>query len=155
MTAALLRVIWTRFSDDDSKREPFRGYTDGRRWNGFECPHLPLAELVRVLDTLVEWGDEQSYEVIDDQNVRVRGVAEGEEYVLSAKLQPTAQGDLWLFDCGGAWTFVEAPTSPPQSDIDSPPLPCEHPEHRLGTHGRLRKHQRVCMNCGETVLRKS
>ena len=30
--------------------------------------------------------------------------------------------------------------------------PCEHPEHRLGTHGRLRSNQRVCMNCGDVVL---
>lgn len=39
-------------------------------------------------------------------------------------------------------------------DLDAPPPPCTHPEHRLGTHGRLRKHQRVCLNCGETVLKK-
>lgn len=37
-------------------------------------------------------------------------------------------------------------------DLDAPPPPCAHPEHRLGTHGRLRKHQRVCLNCGEVVL---
>jgi hypothetical protein len=37
-------------------------------------------------------------------------------------------------------------------DVDAPPPPCPHPEHRLGTHGRLRKHQRVCLNCGEVIL---
>lgn len=37
-------------------------------------------------------------------------------------------------------------------DLDAPPPPCTHPEHRLGTHGGLRKHQRVCLNCGEVVL---
>jgi len=35
---------------------------------------------------------------------------------------------------------------------ENPPRPCEHPEHRLGTHGDLRPHQRVCMTCGEVVL---
>ncbi|HSX23343.1 MAG TPA: hypothetical protein VLE97_11270 [Gaiellaceae bacterium] len=30
--------------------------------------------------------------------------------------------------------------------------PCLHPEHRLGTHGRLRSNQRVCMTCGDVVL---
>lgn len=31
-------------------------------------------------------------------------------------------------------------------------VPCAHPEHRLGTRGGLRPHQRVCMTCGEVVL---
>lgn len=29
---------------------------------------------------------------------------------------------------------------------------CLHPEHRLGTHGRLKSNQRVCMTCGDVVL---
>jgi hypothetical protein len=37
-------------------------------------------------------------------------------------------------------------------DIDAPPAPCTHPEHRLGTRGGLRKHQRVCLQCGNVVL---
>jgi hypothetical protein len=37
-------------------------------------------------------------------------------------------------------------------DIDAPPPPCPHPEHRLGTHGGLRKHQRVCLQCGSVIL---
>lgn len=37
-------------------------------------------------------------------------------------------------------------------DIDAPPPPCLYPDHRLGTHGRLLKHQRVCLNCGDIVL---
>lgn len=46
-----------------------------------------------------------------------------------------------------------AATSPAADvDVDAPPPPCAHPEHRLGTHGGLRKHQRVCLNCGEVVL---
>jgi hypothetical protein len=40
----------------------------------------------------------------------------------------------------------------PDVDVVAPPPPCLHPEHRLGTHGGLRKHQRVCLNCGEVVL---
>lgn len=37
-------------------------------------------------------------------------------------------------------------------DIDAPPTPCPHPAHRLGTRGGLRKHQRVCLQCGHVVL---
>lgn len=99
----------TRFMDDASGRT-FAGYTDGRRWNGFACPHLPLEEFRRVLDVLLEWGDEKHYTVIDDRQVRVHGVAGiADEYVMTAKHCATTDGDRWLFDCGGAWTFVEIP----------------------------------------------
>ena len=51
-------------------------------------------------------------------------------------------------------TTAEA-TSPAvdvEVDVDAPPTPCTHPEHRLGTRGGLRKHQRVCLQCGAVVL---
>ncbi len=38
------------------------------------------------------------------------------------------------------------------ADVDAPPAPCPHPEHRLGTRGGLKKHQRVCLQCGNVVL---
>jgi hypothetical protein len=106
----LFRPIVARFMDDASGRT-FAGYTDDRRWNGFACPHLPLDEFRRVLDVLLEWGDEQRYTVLDDsRQVLVHskaGVAD--DYVMTAKLVATTDGDRWLFDCGGAWTFVEIP----------------------------------------------
>lgn len=105
----LFRSIVVRFSDDDSGRT-FAGYTDDRRWNGLVCPHLPLDEFRRVLDVLLERGDEKQkhYTVIDDRQVRVHGVAGvADAFVMSAKLQATPDGDLWLFDCGGAWKFVD------------------------------------------------
>lgn len=34
------------------------------------------------------------------------------------------------------------------------PRACGHPEHRLGTRGGLRPHQRVCMTCGEVVIKR-
>lgn len=151
----MLHAIQTSFCDDNSGRDPFHGYTDGRRWNGFECPHLTLHEFKRVLDTLVEWGAEKSYEVIDDRNVRVHGVSEGVGFVMSAKCCTTTDGDRWLFDCGGAWTFVkavEATSSTTDVDIDMPPTSCTHPEHRLGTRGGLRKHQRACLQCGKVIV---
>ena len=99
--------IVVRFADDDSGRS-FSGWTNGRYWNGFACPHLPLDEFRRMLDVLLEWGDEQRYTVIDDQHVRVHGVTGvADEYVMTAQLQKTKYGEQWLFDCGGAWTFVE------------------------------------------------
>lgn len=105
----LFRPIVARFMDDASGRT-FAGYTDGRRWNGFACPHVPLDEFRRVLDVLLEWGDEKHYTVIDDQNVRVHGMAGvADAYVMTAKRCATTDGDRWLFDCGGAWTFIEIP----------------------------------------------
>jgi hypothetical protein len=108
----LFRPIVTRFMDDASGRT-FAGYTDGRRWNGFACPHMSLVEFRRVLDVLLEGGDELGqphYTVIDDQHVHVHGkVGVADAYVMTAKLIATTDGDQWLFDCGGAWTFVEIP----------------------------------------------
>ena len=148
----LLRPIVCRFAADASSRT-FSGYTDGRRlWNGFVCPHLPLDEFRRVLDVLLEWGDEKHYTVIDDRQVRVHGMSDAtDDYVMTAKLQATTDGDRPLFDCGGAWAFVDG-TSPATADVDAPPLPCTHPAHRLGTRGGLKKHQRVCLQCGAVVL---
>ena len=105
----LFRTIVVRFMDDASGRT-FSGYTDDRRWNGFQCPHLPLEEFQRVLDVLLEWGDEKHYTVLDDRQVRVHGmVSVADDYVMTAKLQATPDGDRWLFDCGGVWMFVEIP----------------------------------------------
>jgi len=103
----LFRSIVVRFADDNSGRT-FAGYTDDRRWNGLVCPHLPLDEFRRVLDVLLEGGVEQHYTVIDDRHVRVHGKAGvADAFMMSAKLQATPDGDLWLFDGGGAWRFVE------------------------------------------------
>lgn len=105
----LFRVIAVRLSDDSGST--FAGYTDDQRWNGLVCPHLPLDELRRVLDVLLERGGNQKpYTVIDGRQVRVHGVAGvADDFVLKAKLQATPDGDLWLFDCGGMWRFIEVP----------------------------------------------
>jgi hypothetical protein len=103
----LFRPIVVRFADDNSGRS-FQGYTDGRLWNGFTCPHLALDEFRRALDALLKGGDESPYTVIDDRQVRVHGeVGVADAFVITAKLAATTDGNRWLFDCGGAWTFVE------------------------------------------------
>lgn len=104
----LFRPIVVRFADDSSGRT-FRGYTDGRRWNGLTCPHLAIDEFRRVLDALLKRDDdEQHYTVIDDQQVRVHGRADvADAFVITAKLAATTDGDRLLFDCGGTWAFVE------------------------------------------------
>lgn len=99
---------------DDTSGRTFAGYSDGRRWNGFVCPHVPLDEFKRVLDVLLERGNERDnekhYTVLDDRQVRVHGmVGIADAYVMTAKLCATTDGDRWLFDCGGAWTFIEIP----------------------------------------------
>ena len=105
----LFRPVTVRFTDDDSGRT-FQGYTDGQRLDGLACPHLSLDEFRRVLDALLERGDdEQHYTVIDDRRVRVHGrPGVADAFVMTAKLAPTTDGNLWLFDCGGAWSFIEA-----------------------------------------------
>ncbi len=116
---APLRPIVVRFADVP---EPtFAGYTDGRLWNGFSCPYLPLNALCRVLALLVEWGDVRSFEIEEDGGVRVHGVAEAEgereDYMLIARRVETIDRHRWLFDCGGTWTFVEV-TSEAKLDAD-------------------------------------
>jgi hypothetical protein len=110
MAAVILHPVVVRFADDSSGRT-FSGYADGRLWNGFVCPHLPLSEFRCVLDVLIEWGDEQRYTVLDDsRQVLVHGKAGvAADFVMSAGLFATSDGDRWLFDCGGVWTFVEIP----------------------------------------------
>ncbi|HSX23341.1 MAG TPA: hypothetical protein VLE97_11260 [Gaiellaceae bacterium] len=105
----LFRSIVVRLSDDLGST--FAGYTDDQRWHGLVYPHLPLNELLRVLDVLLErGGGGKPYTVIDDRQIRVHGVVGvADDFVLKAKLQATPDGDLWLFDCGGMWRFTEVP----------------------------------------------
>lgn len=109
MTTKLFRPVVVRFMDDASGRT-FSGYTDDRRRDGSSCPHVPIDEFLRVLDALLGRGDEKHYTVVDDRSVRVHGKAGvADDYVVVAKLAATTDGDRWLFDCGGVWTFVEVP----------------------------------------------
>jgi hypothetical protein len=104
----LFRPVVVRFADDSSGRT-FQGYTDGQGWNGCMCPHLALDEFRRVLDALLKWDGEPHYTVIDDRQVRVHGKAGvADPFVITANLAATTDGNRWLFDCGGTWTFVEA-----------------------------------------------
>jgi hypothetical protein len=86
----------------------FAGYADGRLWDGFSRPYLPLNALCRVLAQLVAQGSVQSYEIEYDGGVRVRG-AEGDDYTLIARRVGTTDHhrDRWLFDCDAVWAFVE------------------------------------------------
>ena len=53
----------------------------------------------------------------------------------------------WLRVLAAAQAHAESAAS-----VEEVPSPCTHPEHRLGTHGRLKKNQRVCLQCGATVV---
>jgi hypothetical protein len=110
-TITPLRPIVVHFADAEAS-PTFAGYTNGRLWNGAECPQLPLAELRRLLALLVEWGEERSFEILGEHEVRVFGKGVGEDYTMSAKRVATTDGDLWLFDCGNkGWTFSEVAAS--------------------------------------------
>ena len=54
--------------------------------------------------------------------------------------------EIELFDPPGSLVRVH------RDSLREDTSPCLHPEHRLGTHGRLRSNQRVCMTCGDVVL---
>ena len=100
-----LLPITVHFSEDPE--HVFNGYTNGRHWNGFACPHLELDELRRVLELLVTWGDEVGFTVFaEEHTIHVQG-PNGDNYKMAAQCVTTIEGDKWLFDCGGAWTFVE------------------------------------------------
>ena len=62
--------------------------------------------------------------------------------------------ELVKLDGAAIETTAEAtrPATDVDVDVDAPSAPCTHPEHRLGTRGGLRKHQRVCLQCGAVVL---
>lgn len=45
-------------------------------------------------------------------------------------------------------------TEEPDDLVHVNAVTCTHPEHRRGTHGRLRSNQEVCMTCGAIVLKK-
>lgn len=62
-------------------------------------------------------------------------------------------------DESGVYTEVELLDEPGsrvvrvhRDSLREAPATCDHPEHRLGTHGRLKSNQRVCMTCGDVVL---
>ena len=54
----------------------------------------------------------------------------------------------WIRVLAAAQAHAEIAAAAPDMDQAQP---CPHPEHRLGTHGRLKKNQRVCLQCGQTV----
>lgn len=82
----------------------FQGYGRCACRDSFTYPHLALGEFCRLLEALIERGDEEDYAVIDARQVRVWGV--DCDRLLTAELVTTIDGPRWLFDCGD-WTFVE------------------------------------------------
>lgn len=90
----------------------FCGYTNGRYWNGFACPYLALDEFSHVLELLVAWGVEKGFTVFaEEHTVHVKG-PDGDDYKMTANCVATTDGDKWLFDCGGVWTFIELSEEP-------------------------------------------
>lgn len=155
----ILERITVEFADDD-EHHTFDGYTDLRRWNGWECPWFTVeaaeSALARInyrtrRATIAEaphgglWVNESGDLPTDAP------------YLLACKPMETVDGSHALIDCGGWLVFQRHRAAEPQEpkpveEIDLPAPPCPHPEHRLGTNGRLRKHQRVCLQCGEVVV---
>jgi hypothetical protein len=59
-------------------------------------------------------------------------------------------------DAGGTYTEIEVDdgrvVQVHRDSLRPAPIACAHPEHRLGTHGRLKRNQRVCLTCGAVVV---
>jgi hypothetical protein len=108
------RPLWTRpvplrpvIVRLDASEQTFAGYTDGRIWNGFSCPYLPLNALCGVLTQRISRGEVRSFEVEEDGGVLVHGLAGIEDRTLIARRVEIVGRHRWLFDCGGSWPFVE------------------------------------------------
>ena len=85
---------------DPEADPPLGGYTDGRTWNGFAIPLLPVGEVLRMFLMVVDAGTARE---IDANTVRITD-ADG-SYDLTATEITTEDGPRWLVDCNLAMTF--------------------------------------------------
>ena len=155
----ILERINVEFADDD-EHHAFDGYTDLRRWNGWECPWFTVEVAERALARINYRTRRATADEAPHGGLWVNESGDlptDAPYLLACTPTDTVDGSRALIDCGGWLVFqrpraVEPPETKATEEIDLPPGPCPHPEHRLGTHGRLRKNQRVCLQCGDVVL---
>lgn len=146
----ILERITVTFADDD-EHHAFDGYTDGRRWNGWECPWFPVEIAEKALARISYRTRRASTDDAPHGGLWVNerdDAPTDQPYLLASKRIATVDGDCDLLDCGGWLVFQRAS----DADVLGTYVPCEHPEHRLGTHGRLKRNQRVCLNCGDVIL---
>lgn len=105
-----LARITVTFADDD-EHHTFDGYTNGRRWNGWECPWFTVEAAEKALGrinyrTRRATSDEAPYGGLwvserDDGPTDV-------PYLLACKSVETVDGDQALMDCGGWLVFQRA-----------------------------------------------
>lgn len=93
----------------------FEGYTNGEKWNGFDCPLFELDESLKImedfndlneeleLDIKLVYNSEQDYFVEEDENYD-----EDEPIIYEPLLIKTSEGTKKVYPIGaGYWTWEE------------------------------------------------
>lgn len=106
-----LQPITVEFSDDDD-HHTFNGYTNGRRWNGWECPWFTL-ETAEPMFARINYRTRRA--TVDEAPHGGLWVNEADDlpteapYLLTCQPVTTSDGDRMLIDCGG-WLVFRATT---------------------------------------------
>ncbi len=89
------------------------GYTDGKTWNGFQCPWLPADELEDLLRWLADQGEIVSWDEVNERTYAIR--EHGMTYGYEAAEVETVDGRKLLFNCGNhGLAFVPEPDRCPK-----------------------------------------
>jgi hypothetical protein len=102
-----LTRITVEFADDD-EHFTFDGYTDGRRWNGWECPHLSIDVAENAFARINYRTRRASAEEAPDGGLWISESQDSPTdapYLLRCKRTSTVDGDRALMDCGGWLVF--------------------------------------------------
>lgn len=106
-----LHRITVEFSDDDERRT-FDGYTNGRRWNGWECPWFAI-ETAELMFARINYRTRRAS--VDEAPNGGLWVNEADDlpteapYLLTCQPVTTSDGDRMLIDCGGWLVFRATP----------------------------------------------
>lgn len=107
--SALTRI--TVVLADDDERYTFDGYTNGRRWNGWECPWFSIGIAEQMFARIECRTRRASAEEAPHGGLWVSERDDGPAdapYLLKCEPTATVDGDRPLMDCGGWLVFQNA-----------------------------------------------
>ncbi|HSX23342.1 MAG TPA: hypothetical protein VLE97_11265 [Gaiellaceae bacterium] len=102
--------ITVSFNDDD-EHFTFDGYTDGRRWNGWECPWFSVEVAEKAFARINYRTRRATVEEAPHGGLWVNESGDGPDdapYLLACKMVATVDGGRTLMDCGGWLVFQRA-----------------------------------------------
>lgn len=106
-----LARITVTFADDD-EHHTFDGYTDGRRWNGWECPWFSVEAAEKAFARIHYCTRRASIAEAPHGGLWVNesdDLPTDPPYLLSCKIVATVDGECTpLMDCGGWLVFQRA-----------------------------------------------